>query len=364
MTTCPHSRDICENRWATEGQPCCDGCDHAQAAVSALRHAATGCRATSEGYVLDGFHLDECQSGDCRGCWPCEPRTQHGDLLQHCTARGKCSEHVPEDVLSCPRCVGKTREALAGIVDRVSNLPDESERMGVDSEAAVLNGPAIDTLADLEAYRHRQTSIAFGRIDGEVEGTGQHPLNVLGTWELMLREEYGPDSDERITVESAAAYLDGQLDRLAQDPEQDFPLFVREVAACLSHIEAVLHDQRGAERGAPCHLCPKPAPRLVLKRDDKDKTGASDRWKCPECRNTWTEAEYRQRVGDDYLKTSKKLTASQMQAKHRIKPGALRQWANRGKVRKRGRDESGRMLYDVDDALKLRDQEGADEKSA
>ena len=50
-----------------------------------------------------------------------------------------------------------------------------------------------------------------------------------------------------------------------------------------------------------------------------------------------------------------KHTAGQMQLKYRIKPGSLRQWANRGKVRKRGRDESGRMLYDVADALALRD---------
>ena len=101
-------------------------------------------------------------------------------------------------------------------------------------------------------------------------------LMVLGRWEMMIREEYGPPTDLRVTVSRAVDYLDGQLDRMAQDPEQDFPLFAREVAACLAKVESVLAVLVRPERGAPCPKCPLPAPRLILERNDSDTSGASD----------------------------------------------------------------------------------------
>ena len=41
---------------------------------------------------------------------------------------------------------------------------------------------------------------------------------------------------------------------------------------------------------------------------------------------------------------------------YRIKPGALRKWAEREQVAKRGKDEQGRQLYDVASAVAMRDR--------
>ena len=93
----------------------------------------------------------------------------------------------------------------------------------------------------------------------------------------------------------------------------------------------------------------------MLRRNDRDVTGARDEWSCPACQTTWTDAEYRMRIGTDYLDVADRLTASQIQARYRVKPGTLRQWVARGRVRQRGRDDSGRLLYDVGQVRAMRD---------
>lgn len=312
------------------------------------------CRPTEAGYLVNGEHYDDCEDqAACAGCWPCVPRTDHGDPLSHCTARGRCTQHVPEDVLTCPRCLAKTRDTLVDIERMAADLVPEAIDKGVDSEAANLAGPA----ADPWAMQYRALSAMAGRIPPLEDDDSRHPLTVLGWWDEALREDYDQHTLTRLTVARAVEYLNGQLDRFAQDEEQDFPLFVREITACRSRLEAVLHDQRGPETGAPCHLCPEPQPALRLKRDDRDTSGASDRWTCPTTQaHAWSDAEYRLRVGDDYLAHADRLTASQLERKYRIKPGTLRQWVARKQVAQRGRDDSGRILYDVAQALAMRDK--------
>lgn len=210
------------------------------------------------------------------------------------------------------------------------------------------------------------------------EDDPHHPLSVLGIWALMIAEDYGHELPLQLTVQSAAAYLDRQLDRIAADDEQDFPLLVREVAACLSHLEAVLAVGRFREAGAPCAACVEAgvekAPRLVMHRHEcagckygappesgmHDHSGAGDRWVCPtNGTHAWTDAEYRLRVGTDYLEHADRLTASQIRQRFRVAEGTVRVWANRGLVRKRGTDPSGRMLYDVEDVKARREAESA-----
>lgn len=225
-------------------------------------------------------------------------------------------------------------------------------------------GPAIDTAEDATAYKHRQLSFAVGRAKGDVEAHDKHhPVTVLGWWDIAFREDYDQPSGLRITVSRAVAYLSGMLGTIAQDPEQDWPEFAREVRSCRSHLEAVLHDGEQVERGAPCPTCcddereegdPEP-PALVLKRA-QDTSGAKDRWVCRRCKGRWTVAEYRLRVGQDHLRYADRLTASDMLRQHRIRPGSLTGWAALGKVHKRGKDESGRQLYDVADAVAMRDR--------
>jgi hypothetical protein len=175
----------------------------------------------------------------------------------------------------------------------------------------------------------------------------------------------------KITVATAAAYLDRQLDRIAQDPEQDFPLFTREMTACLARVEAALSVAQRREVGAPCPECEAPAPRLVMHRVTTDLTGASDTWRCPVNRDhRFTEAEYRLRVSDDFLANSDRLTAPDMERQYRVPAGSVRGWASqtavdgRARVRKRGRDDSGRQLYDVADVLAVRDGERKQQRTA
>ena len=103
-------------------------------------------------------------------------------------------------------------------------------------------------------------------------------------------------------------WLDANAARIADDPDQDWALLTREVRECRQHLEAVHRDSRRPDRGAPCWLCPTPAPRLEMRRghwcDDPtcerehDATGARDTWVCPNNprEHWWAEAEYRYAV--------------------------------------------------------------------
>ena len=275
----------------------------------------------------------------------------------HCTARTHCTRHVEPTELTCPTCLSKTRGDLAQIVAMHHAMSDEAQHRGVNSEAANLAGPEADPYS-YEARRvwtARTMGLFLGELsDLEPEG----PLTVLGGYDMRLRDDYGPRTTLRITVASAARYLDGILHRLANDPHQDFPLFVREVAACRAHMEAVLHDSRAPETGAPCPECSDDTgtgPALVKRYDDHDVTGASDRWECPACKAWWSEADYRMRIGTKYLDHAEALTASQLRLHYRIPEGSTRGWAALGRVHKRGKDHDGRTLYDVNDALACRD---------
>ena len=145
------------------------------------------CRATPDGYRTDQ-HFDECADPGCRGCFPCVPTTDHGDPLEHCTARARCSEHVETGILSCPRCVGKTRAVIRRIADLTPLLPVASVEAGrIDSEAFNLAGPAADP-AGWSATKVK--ALHDGTIDALPDDDPAHPLNVLGRWQMMIEEDY------------------------------------------------------------------------------------------------------------------------------------------------------------------------------
>lgn len=309
----------------------------------------TTCHPTPEGYFVTGEHLDGCTDAACLACWPCVPRTEHGDPLDHCRARSRCTEHVEPGTIACPRCVGRTRRDLAAILDLAACLPAEAVAQGVTSEAAMLAGPA----ADPEAWQHRALSAQMGRIDAGYLADCRdeaHPVFVLGTWERMFREDYDQPTTAPATLVNLVGYLDGQLDRLASDAEQDWPLFAAEIAGCRTHLEEVLHDSRRPETGAPCPHCG--SGRLVLRYADHDTSGASDRWECWSCGRYWLAAEYRLRIGADYLEAATELSARDMARRFDVSASAVRVWGARGEIRKRGRDSDGITLYDVDDVAK------------
>jgi len=279
-----------------------------------------------------------------------------------CTARASCGREVAPTELTCPVCLGRTRRDLTAIVTLAALMPSEAEHRGVNSEAAYLAGPAADpvTWVTRKVYMARTLDVPLASLEDD---DPWHPYGVLGRWQMMLEEDYGLRDTRKVTISGAASFFahdDGRfLYRFANDPDQDFALFAAEIATCRAHLDAVLHDSRTPEKGAPCPECSTDfgsGPPLVKHYVDEDPTGASDRWACPECDSWWSEADYRLRVGTRYLEHADRLTASQMLDTYRIKPGALRKWAEREQVAKRGKDEQGRQLYDVASAVAMRDR--------
>lgn len=244
------------------------------------------CRWSSEAgdYLIDGQ--------------PCR-RDDYGDVTHHCTARRTCSVHIGAGDLTCPRCVGRTRSDIRWVQNLAALMLPEALSQGVASEAANIAGPAGDPLVlSWRRVSHaRATSTLIG--DG-IEETA--PTEVLGIWQAMLSEDYGHELPDRITLSSAAAYLDRNLTRIAQDPKQDFPLMAREIHKCRTHLESVLHNSSRPESGAPCPECTSKetglGPRLVRNYphwcDDPDctqqyhfATDEADVWVCPKVKDHW-----------------------------------------------------------------------------
>lgn len=262
---------------------------------------------------------EEYRNGDGE---PCKV-DDYGDPTRHCTARRGCANHVGDGELTCARCLGRARTNLRRIpiVSRLMMLIALED--GVDSEAANLAGPA----ANPEAWSWRKVAARQGKawhlslIEDDDE---EHPYSVLGRWDMMLRDDYGHPSDEIVTIANAAAYLDGQLGRVAQDDGQDFPLLARELRKCRQHLERVLRTAMSRQRGAPCPDCTSEetgvGPRLVreyghwCEDDDCDRLhyldDSADEWVCPRNRaHSWTVSSYEAYIEERTGKRSEKVGA-------------------------------------------------------
>lgn len=289
------------------------------------------------GYYLPE-HAPTCRARTCNGCKECT-HDEHGTPVRHCTARDTCTEHLDDaHPLTCPRCIGRVRANLAHIERLSALMPDQAVANGIESSAANLAGPVADP-ARVDEIRfwvdgHATHAYRTGRIDGETwekilaalpDNDDKHPRTLLWKWERMLREDYDQPTERPFGIASSVSYLSWLLTDMAQDGEQDFTLFAREVAACMSHLETVLGASRAPERGAPCWRCPEHKaecinplcagcgkPRLQRRRAhwcesedctrQHDETGARDTWTCPtNAEHWWYEADYRQATYTDAL---------------------------------------------------------------
>lgn len=262
---------------------------------------------------------------------------------------------------------------LSAIVEMCGRLDEEAvegatSRDPGSVDALNLLGPA----ANLEAWQHRYETVEavsgkdfHSRPGGADYASDQvaelHPLLVLATWEDLIREEVDQPTDLRATVERAADYIRGKVDWMLDTNEHGDLNFLgidalaTDLRKCKAMLEDVLKDGVRADTGAPCIECGKP---LVKVWRDSVTT---DQWCCKnrDCcylNETVTPDQYKQAVKAGYLANSDRLTATDMVEAYRIKPGTLTGWASKGLVRKRGKDDSGRILYDVGDALKQRDR--------
>jgi len=334
------------------------------------------CRKVDDCRVLDHEHARDCNLSGCPGCKPCFPE------FGHCG----CGRHLAEsERWNCARCVGKVREALRKIVGYVAQAHREVVHYGINSAAFMVASPA----ADPEAHGFLHQSATSGRLckcrkrgyacpalrevapgicpdaafaleDARDE---LHPLTVLGWWELLWREELILPSNDPVTVASAHGFLDGHLTDMAQRLDPDFDQFRDEIHACRTWLEGVLGEGVREERGIECFMCGKARlvkwydPETAIDGESGEVYGPNDHWFCPrdDCGHWWTEKDYREKVAGTYVQAADRLTASQIASTYRVPEGTVRQWANRGKVAKRGRDALGRMLYDVADTITARD---------
>lgn len=345
------------------------------------------CRWVSEeaGRVVDDAHHKECNLSGCPGCKPCVP--EYG----HCTSCGH--RHLADgERWVCARCVGKVRTKISKILAYSAQAHREVVQRGIGSTAFLVAAPA----ADPEAFGYVKQSAVAGRLckchlrrqvcPATVQWRGVpfvhpphricpdaafvledardelHPLTVLGWWEILWREHLGHVSG-RVTVGSAYSYLTEHLTRMAQQLEPDFEQFTSEVAECCAWLEGLLGEGVREERGAECFMCGKA--RVVkwyddelVTLDDGTVTGAQDHWFCPreECGHWWTEEDYRTKVDGIYVQKADRLTASQIAQAYRVPEGSVRGWASKGLVRRRGHNQHGLVLYDVADALVMRDR--------
>ena len=216
---------------------------------------------------------------------PCR-HDAYGDPTTHCTARRRCSTHIGPRDLTCPSCVGRVRRNLVRITDLMALMPAaavEAER--VDTEvmnlAAVAGDPVIDSWRRIERAR------VYGGLIGDP--TDQHPATILGGWQQVLSEGYGHDLGHRVDLAASVAYLDRVLVRVAQDPQQDFPLLLRETTALRMRLESVLAVRPVPRRGLPCPWCDHPRRMIWI----EGHVISADWWRCPSDREHWmTAAEY------------------------------------------------------------------------
>lgn len=251
-----------------------------------------------------------------------EPCThdEYGDPTKHCTARTNCGQHIGPNDLTCARCIGRTRSDIKRIADLAALMLPAAIAGGVNSEAANLAAPGAEPAKwagrRLAMSRHLTAWMRLGRITEEQathalaampDDDDRHPYNLLGRWDMAIREDYQHPSSKRVTVANAADYLNNQLGRIAQDESQDWPLFAGQIRKCRRHMESVLATLARPERGAPCPACVEngdKAPRLVRKyghwctddncREPQHYTDDSgDTWTCGVNReHRWTHADY------------------------------------------------------------------------
>ena len=256
--------------------------------------------ATNGVHFTRNAHQHGCEDPLCRGCVTCPGR--------HCTARKSCTWHVDEADITCGRCLGAARLDLRWIGDLSGLLLTQAIADGVTSEAAALAGPATDPRAwagiRLAQSRHLTTWMLADRITEQQatnamanleEDDKRHAERLVTTWTRMVAEDYQHPLPERMTLAWCVGYLDRMLHRIAQDPEQDFPLLRRELKKCREHLEAVLHNDEQRDRGAPCPECVRA--QAAVRADLEERKVPRDEW--PRLRAPRLVRQYARAVGHD-----------------------------------------------------------------
>lgn len=264
----------------------------------------------------------------------------------------------------------KIAQNLRAIEDMYDRLGDELAYAGVDADAMTYLGP----VANLEAWEHRyEAAEARGLLSDQAwddyasdQDAEWHPLAVLSSWVDIVRDERDQPTDLKATVKREADYLRKAAPWMFQANEHtgiNFPpvdALMNDLQRVKTVLENVLKDGVRHDTGVPCMRCKTALVKVYAANVD----GSGDHWKCTRCEETTTLEQYKLAVKQAYLAEADRLTATDMLEAYRIKPGTLIVWASRDKVHKRGKDDSGRQLYDVEDALKMRDKTSNEDEAA
>jgi hypothetical protein len=266
------------------------------------------------------------------------------------------------------------RDDLTQIVNLYTHLLDqafygghnghlEAGRTIPGGEAMVMLSPA----ANLEAWCHQTATRIRATITGKEWITddhdydGDHPVLVLGFWDDMWRTLNRHLPHPHPTLATTAAYLDQHITHMATEPRALFDEFTSDMARTRSQLESILYAGERDEHGAPCLHCKA----ILTRRCDppnhgaRDQGGLRDMWDCPRCNRTYGPAEYWNAVAAAYRANAPALTADDIHQELGVPTGSIRGWASHGKVRKRGRDLAGRILYDVADTRRAANREVA-----
>lgn len=272
----------------------------------------------------------------------------------------------------------KIAQNLRAIEDMYDRLGDELAYAGVDADAMTYAGP----VANLEAWEHRyEAAEARGLLSDQAwddyasdQDAEWHPVSVLAFWVDIVRDERGQPTDLKATVKREADYLRKSAPWFFQANEHtgiNFPpvdALMNDLQRVKTVLENVLHAGEREDHGVPCMKCGENLTRIRYRHLKNVRPEARidkpDTWKCKPCGETSTMDQYNLAVRQDYLRSADRLTATDMLEAYRIKPGTLIVWASRDKVHKRGKDDSGRQLYDVEDALKMRDKTSNEDEAA
>jgi hypothetical protein len=262
------------------------------------------------------------------------------------------AEHV------CPRCITTARDNLAEIIHLTHNLREQAIHHADHTSAPghpVLGGEAMAMLGPTSTSPRAQIRQLIHRARLELDNdhvldhhAGDHepPLSVLAGWAQVWRDFLGHHTQLTATLDREASYLNQHMHLMAQVVDIPFDEFARALSQCRRHLEDVLHDGTREERGAPCTECGTPLIRPVT------PAGLSDDYECRTCHRHLTGPEYRLAVAIDYRTYAlhaPALTALELSDQLGVSRGSVTAWASLGKVRRRGRNLDGRVLYDVAD---------------
>lgn len=284
------------------------------------------------------------------GCWE-NHATAPADDVAEAQKKAYDPEAVRIDVADSLTTIVELYEQLAG---EAYSHPNDRDLPGGD--ALHYAGPIAHPADWQRRYDLSDPKTQDWMVENSVK-SDHHPLLVLATAEDDIRAMLDQPTDLTTSVWRAADYIRAHIDDIVPEGAwKPIGEFTRQLKASIGALENVLHAGHRPTKGAPCVHCNKPLKRHWKGNRKNPKTKYDDTWTCKACDITYTHAQYLNAVRADFLATSDRLTAADMQLQYDIKPGTLRRWVHDGYVERRGKDDYGRQLYDVDQAVKRRDR--------